>query len=703
MRADLKNMYYLCTPKTASKIFNAHISPHAMHITLPSFCFRIVMVLAVGIVSPAGTGMLYARQDASAHISVKSPGTLPELLGEGQKYVLTALSIEGRLNGTDLRFLREMAGSDYHRQPTAGRLRTLDLSRATFAPGGEAYIDKDGPQHVAGGPLTLPPFAFRECLLEKIVLPERMDTLGTGAFEYSALRSIRIPEGSVVMGWAFNRCENLEKVEMPQHLAELGQNCFRDCGSLGSLRFHDVEYLPYHAFEEATGLEEIVVDGTLLHVDGWFCHSCPRLRRIEFGGVVLTAGGPPIASNCPQLSEILFSGFAFEIGYGSVENCPLMGRCTVTGAVMGSGNPGFLPSSSEVRLISEPVLQRAADGLRQMVGEKCVSQWAYFWKNGFVRRMAALLTERGMTDEALKMLQLLAEREFPFPAQITSDSAFAPLKSDSRFQAVVERMAQNADFRRMLRLSPPYDTGSLYRRTEPPQRMTFPAAGDSVLQRIRDYFQADYIAGTGSEIERLKNVMFWLHDRIRHRGNFLPASRRSAIDLVEGCRQAGSDGMNARGQAIVLAEIYQALGWPARFITCQSKHYKDDRDATVVTVVWSFTLGKWVMMDASMAAYVTDEDGMLLHPGEIRQRMKDGRPLRLNAEANWNHQESVTQEHYLDYYMAKNLYYMSGFVQNVPGIESQRNPAYYTLVPEGENIKIGIPVYDDAWFWQKPF
>ena len=109
------------------------------------------------------------------------------------------------------------------------------------------------------------------------------------------------------------------------------------------------------------------------------------------------------------------------------------------------------------------------------------------------------------------------------------------------------------------------------------------------------------------------------------------------------------------------------------------------------------------MMDASMAAYVTDENGLLLHPGEIRQRMKDGRPLLLNKEANWNHQEKVNKEDYLDHYMAKNLYYMSGYLDNAPGIESEHNAAYYTLAPEGEKVHIGITVYDDAWFWQKPF
>lgn len=263
------------------------------------------------------TGNIDAK---SRHILVRTPGTLPELVGERQKNKLIGLSVEGALNGTDLRFLREMAGSDYHQQPTEGRLRTLDLSRATFTPGGEAYVYKDEKQSIEGGALTLPPFAFRSCRLEQVVLPERMDTIGIGAFEYSALRSIRIPEQSVVMEWAFNRCDSLVEVEFPQHMVELGQNCFRNCGSLRSIRIHSVQFLPYLAFQNVTGLEEVVIDGTLWHADGWICDACPNLKRITFSGTVFTTGGLPIASNCPKLQDITFSGFCLPMRYGSVEN-----------------------------------------------------------------------------------------------------------------------------------------------------------------------------------------------------------------------------------------------------------------------------------------------------------------------------------------------------------------------------------------------
>lgn len=64
-------------------------------------------------------------------------------------------------------------------------------------------------------------------------------------------------------------------------------------------------------------------------------------------------------------------------------------------------------------------------------------------------------------------------------------------------------------------------------------------------------------------------------------------------------------------------------------------------------------------MDPTFAAYVTDENGLLLHPGEVRRRMQHDQPLLLNSDANWNNEWPEEKEDYFDEYMAKNLYIMS--------------------------------------------
>ena len=109
-------------------------------------------------------------------------------------------------------------------------------------------------------------------------------------------------------------------------------------------------------------------------------------------------------------------------------------------------------------------------------------------------------------------------------------------------------------------------------------------------------------------------------------------------------------------------------------------------------------------MDPSFAAFVTDEDGLLLHPGEVRQRLIDGRPLVLNEDANWNHRTQQTKEHYLEMYMAKNLYYLSAYLHNGFGIDQpgSSRETYYSLAPEGSEPPYRPAPSDEQWFWQPP-
>ena len=42
-----------------------------------------------------------------------------------------------------------------------------------------------------------------------------------------------------------------------------------------------------------------------------------------------------------------------------------------------------------------------------------------------------------------------------------------------------------------------------------------------------------------------------------------------------------------------------------------------------------------------------DENGIMLSVQEVRERLRDGRPVILNEEANWNNQQKITKEYHL--------------------------------------------------------
>ena len=61
-------------------------------------------------------------------LKLDEAGTLPDKISANEKNLITNLKIVGKINGTDLKFIREMAGCDVNGKETDGKLSILDLS-----------------------------------------------------------------------------------------------------------------------------------------------------------------------------------------------------------------------------------------------------------------------------------------------------------------------------------------------------------------------------------------------------------------------------------------------------------------------------------------------------------------------------------------------------------------------------------------------
>ena len=96
-----------------------------------------LMFLLLGCLS------LYAADNAlitkQITIKLEEAGTLPDRISASKKYLITNLKIVGKINGTDLRMIREMAGRDHNGDVTKGNLSVLDLSETKIVEGGGSY------------------------------------------------------------------------------------------------------------------------------------------------------------------------------------------------------------------------------------------------------------------------------------------------------------------------------------------------------------------------------------------------------------------------------------------------------------------------------------------------------------------------------------------------------------------------------------
>ncbi|MBR5745139.1 MAG: transglutaminase domain-containing protein, partial [Muribaculaceae bacterium] len=274
------------------------------------------------------------------------------------------------------------------------------------------------------------------------------------------------------------------------------------------------------------------------------------------------------------------------------------------------------------------------------------------------------------------------------------------IRSDARFGVIFSDIKSHFDFPTILKDAAPY-TRNERRDTLP--AFSYQSASDSNLKRVREYFRLDSVAGNGDELSKIKNILTYIHNKIQHDGQHPNPVHLNAIDMAEACKD-GSRGLNCRGLAIVLTECYLSMGIPSRYVTCFPKEYIND--CHVINVVWSSQLKKWLWVDPTFNAWVTDEKGNMLSIQEVRERLRDDRPLVLNDDANWNNTSKQTVDYYLREYMTKNLYYVSVSTNQEFGVEDPAvpgHPHFVDLMPTGFTVgNHHLIVNDDEWFWQAP-
>lgn len=651
-------------------------------------------------------------QKTQMSVDVKQPGTLAECIGESNKFSVKDLTIKGQLNTDDVIFLREMAGRDTLSQEVKdGQLESLNLREVTFVADNRSFLRQEEiKQQIVTTGSDLPNRLFFDCHLKNITFPVGTRKIGEAAFYGNRLTSVILPEYAELEDYAFARNSELQEVIFPQTITRWEQHVFGRCDQIKVLKPNNIVYLSGYSVTHMASLEQVVFNGWLLHADGYFFDKCPELRTVIFNGDVYTTGGRKIAESCPKFEQLIFRAPVFTTYFGDTKDCPSFKGIIAKDLVISSEFKEILPPSPEAEVGKRYValnedLNKSIKLLQEVGVDEDYGMWEDMARRSLWTATYNYVCKLSLANDrqnALDLLERLVADGFREYYHYLKDKDLDTLRNEPRFQQMMAELKKTETKINKLKASPEYLHDN---QTDTSLTFTYQEPSDSMLTAIRRYFRLDSIAGNGDDISRIKNIMYWLHDAIRHDGNSSwPKCRYNAIDLYELTKRENR-GLNCRFMSEVLNDLYLAAGFKSRFLTCQSKEYNTDGDCHVINVVWSDSLGKWIWMDVSFAAYVTDENGLLLHPGEVRERMRKDLPLILNEDANWNHQEKQTHEHYLDYYMAKNLYLMSSHLRSETESESIdmiTSGVEITLVPHGFVYRNGPTTEDDQLFWQKP-
>ena len=148
-------------------------------------------------------------------INVEVAGTLPNYIGFGNQFKYNSLRLSGKLNGDDIRYLREMAGRDVNGKETAGVLTNLDFSLASIVKGGEYYYIKN---NYSSGKLTtsdnvIGDRMFEGCNFKSLAISETTTQIGNKALYGCPLTTFRIPATTKELNpnsfWGMNTLKEL--------------------------------------------------------------------------------------------------------------------------------------------------------------------------------------------------------------------------------------------------------------------------------------------------------------------------------------------------------------------------------------------------------------------------------------------------------------------------------------------------------------
>lgn len=320
-------------------------------------------------------------------------------------------------------------------------------------------------------------------------------------------------------------------------------------------------------------------------------------------------------------------------------------------------------------------------------------------KGMYLYDLACCFALTGRKRQALDALTESVDCGYKQYDNMLNDNDLVSLRTDKRYQALLARVKERRPLN-VLKQSGSYGNDGLQ------VEFRYQPKESNNLRLVREYFNLDSVAGQGDELSQIINLLHFAHDNIRHDGGNRALAEMDAIDIYNSYKATGR-GVNCRQLAITLCEMYLSLGMPARYVTCLPAD-PNDYECHVICTVWSSQLQKWLYIDPTMDAWVTDENGVMLSIAEVRERLINDRPLELCATANWNHENRQTKEQYLEEYMAKNLYYFICKKLNRFNAESfyrNSDPAdEIGLIPMGyvnDGIKCATTT-DSATFWAKP-
>ena len=299
-------------------------------------------------------------------INVATAGTLPDLISDVDKHRIQKLTLTGELNGTDIKFIREMAGDTVAAHPnvvgygkTNGQLVSLDISNCIIVEGGTAYYwTKEYNEYLEPYLVSykteqnsISDYMFARIyssnqLLKEIILPNSVSSIGKMAFSGRiGLSSITIPQSvTFISSGAFSGCIGLSSITIPKGVTSIGSGAFSGCSGLTfiSVEKGNTVYNSQNncnaIIETASGVllagcKNTVIPNSVTSIgDCAFC-GCIGLTSVTIPQSVTSIGSSAF-SGCTSLESVTIPNSVTSIGSSAFSGCTSLESATIPNSVI---------------------------------------------------------------------------------------------------------------------------------------------------------------------------------------------------------------------------------------------------------------------------------------------------------------------------------------------------------------------------------
>lgn len=263
-----------------------------------------------------GIGSLQAKE-----VTLTEAGTLSGMISNEELNSLTELTVNGPVNGSDIKIIRAMGGT----------LKTLNMKNARIVEGGDSYYltDKFTQNDVIGDYMF-----YAMTAMEKIVMPKDVWTIGswnnnnpwnadkTKLSGHPASYNSSYNDNDNFGCASFYQCVNLREIEFPTTLVYICSKAFGNCVKLTSVTIPEgVELLGNSIFRNCSELVSASLPSTLGNLNK---------MNSENYDIINYAGYKNINGAMDSNSDISYPNYSYTYGcLATFYNCPKLKDVTL--------------------------------------------------------------------------------------------------------------------------------------------------------------------------------------------------------------------------------------------------------------------------------------------------------------------------------------------------------------------------------------